>query len=159
MKTADADDAAGETEERLRIQLHLGGRDAVDLEPLADAASQVAERFRLLVKLHSDAVFGQRRPQAADVAEQVRVLPVAAENAPWARAGLGGGRRLGAKARIDRSLERRGRERGQDEQVRRRNPGGLSGRRGGVQGGRGRPKGGGVRLRGATEAGRGPRNR
>ena len=62
MKTADAEDAAGKTEERLRIQLHLSGRDAVDLEALADAAGQVAERFRLLVELHSDAVFGQGRP-------------------------------------------------------------------------------------------------
>src|SRR5208283_480820 len=60
MKTLDAKDAAGETEERLRIQLNLNGRDAVDLEALANAARQVAERLGLLIGLQRDPVFGER---------------------------------------------------------------------------------------------------
>ena len=115
VKAADAEDAAGEAEERLRIQLHLSGRDAVDLEALADAAGQVAERLRLLVELQRDAVFGERRPQAADVAEQGRALPVAAEDAPRRRAGLAlRRRRLRAKERFGGIVGSR-RKDGQDD--------------------------------------------
>src|SRR5208283_5339922 len=93
VESADVEETAGEAEQRLRVPLQLAGRDAIALEALTDAAGDVAERLHLLEELQGDPVFGERRPDAAEVAEQGWILPIACQNAEGlvrSRSGVGG---------------------------------------------------------------------
>ena len=90
MQAADIDQAAVQPERLLGVHLERRGGESIDFEALPDAASQIAERLHILEDAERYAVFGQRGPEAAHVAEQGRALQIAAKDPERARLSLCG---------------------------------------------------------------------
>ena len=100
LQRAGVEQPAVPAERALRIHLQRRGGQAVVFEALADAASDIAEHFAVLDDAERHAVFGQERPQAPHVAEQVRATGGRGQEAerrngdPSARRGRRRARRL-----------------------------------------------------------------
>ena len=90
-------------ERLLGIHLQRRGRQSVAPRSPGGRRRSDCRRSRHSRQRQGDAVFGERRPEAPDIAEEVGVLPVAAQDAERLVGARGGARRrrVGAEARIE----------------------------------------------------------
>ena len=94
-----------------RLHLQRRGGQAVVIEALTAASAQIAENFALLLNAQRHAIFAERRPQAPEVAEEIRAAADIAEKAQRRYAGGSRRGRSGAHGLLD-ELSRVGRRGG-----------------------------------------------